>query len=386
MYKNIQANRGCIINSFVRDAYSPGMKILDIGAASCCWNTDKLPVEAADIMDNSLPDSSFDIIVASEVLEHIAEVEKAVQEAYRLLKDGGVFVVFVPRDTIFSAWRRGHLQHFSLSSACWLLASEGFTVETAFSVAALDLFITATKNKNARPRKKKYGDLTAIIPTLNEGGQIGELLRSLTELYPGIRIIVSDDGSRDGTVKCVEEAARQNPNICLCDRRHKKVKGLAASVLDGIKMVETKYFLVMDGDGQHPCRYVSYIYNHLTLGTQLCVGTRALMLGWPWSRKMLVFLGSCLGKISLRLRKKQAPADILSGFWGMETAAWRENTDGKSRRFYLKGYKVLFDFLKICSPSLKMENAYFVFRARTTGESKAGLKVYLQYLRSLIIP
>jgi dolichol-phosphate mannosyltransferase len=422
------ANRGRIVDSFVKDVYAPGMKILDIGAGSCCWNADKLPVfgidlnqgllsygkekgriteyKIADILDSGLPEKSFDIAVASEVLEHIVEADKAVQQAYGLLKDGGTFILSVPHDTALSAWRVlfflqvffrgyilrdayyrrccGHVQHFSLASACRMLAANGFTIESAFSVGTLDIFISATKNKRSHHKNKKYKDLTIIIPVLNEARRIGDVLKNLLELYPGVKIVVSDDGSRDGTIRQVKEIQEQNPGISLRDRSNERIKGLTISVLDAVKMVETKYFLVMDGDGQHPGSYVSAIYNHLVLGARLCVGTRAAVPGWQWDRKMLSRAGSLLGKLALRLRKKNIPADILSGFWGVETATWKRVTEGKTGRFYLKGYKILFDFLKLCDPSIKIENAYFSFCVRSAGESKANLKVYFEYARSLM--
>jgi SAM-dependent methyltransferase len=43
-----------------------------------------------------MPDSSADIVVSNQVLEHVLDVDKAVQEVYRVLKPGGTFVGSVP--------------------------------------------------------------------------------------------------------------------------------------------------------------------------------------------------------------------------------------------------------------------------------------------------
>lgn len=50
----------------------------------------------ADVVDLPFSDSSFNIVVALDVMEHIKEDQKAFREVYRVLKPGGVFVCTVP--------------------------------------------------------------------------------------------------------------------------------------------------------------------------------------------------------------------------------------------------------------------------------------------------
>ncbi|MBN2284751.1 MAG: class I SAM-dependent methyltransferase [Deltaproteobacteria bacterium] len=54
-------------------------------------------VMQSDITKLPFPDESFDIVICSEVLEHIPEHEKAVREIIRVLKPGKSLVVTVPR-------------------------------------------------------------------------------------------------------------------------------------------------------------------------------------------------------------------------------------------------------------------------------------------------
>ena len=51
----------------------------------------------ADITSLHFPDASFDLVICSEVLEHIGDHEKAVRELLRILKPGHQLVVSVPR-------------------------------------------------------------------------------------------------------------------------------------------------------------------------------------------------------------------------------------------------------------------------------------------------
>jgi SAM-dependent methyltransferase len=49
-----------------------------------------------DISDMDLPDSSFDLILCSHVLEHVPNDRAAIRELHRVLTDGGLALVLVP--------------------------------------------------------------------------------------------------------------------------------------------------------------------------------------------------------------------------------------------------------------------------------------------------
>jgi glycosyltransferase involved in cell wall biosynthesis/SAM-dependent methyltransferase len=51
---------------------------------------------SVDIHDLPFPDASFDKILMSEVLEHIADDRRAMREIYRILKPGGILALSVP--------------------------------------------------------------------------------------------------------------------------------------------------------------------------------------------------------------------------------------------------------------------------------------------------
>jgi len=66
------------------------------------------------------PDTTFDLVVAAEVLEHLIYPEKAVSEIYRVLKNGGVLVGSVPRKSLFWKLRflsityRSNTRHYKI--------------------------------------------------------------------------------------------------------------------------------------------------------------------------------------------------------------------------------------------------------------------------------
>lgn len=52
----------------------------------------------ADICDLPFEDNSFDFILCNHVLEHIPEDQKAMQELYRILAQGGTAILQIPQD------------------------------------------------------------------------------------------------------------------------------------------------------------------------------------------------------------------------------------------------------------------------------------------------
>jgi SAM-dependent methyltransferase len=115
----------------------------------------EVPDEAAAAVVNGdgtglpFPDSSFDRIVCSEVLEHIPDLEAAVSELHRVLKPGGTMAVTVP--TWFPekvCWALsdeyhapfvpgGHIRIFTESSLRRALRAGGFKPGAAHHAHAL---------------------------------------------------------------------------------------------------------------------------------------------------------------------------------------------------------------------------------------------------------
>lgn len=234
-------------------------------------------------------------------------------------------------------------------------------------------------------RSQNCDDLTVVIPVKNEVNNIRDVIEGLLQNYPNLNIIVPVDYSTDGTVDAIAGIQRYSKNIALLDRKNEKIKGLTVSILDAIEIVRTKYFIVMDGDGQHDVKYVQMVYNQLKLNSKLCVASRIAVPGWPIRRRMLSLIGAFLGKSVLFLKRKKSPSDILSGFFGVETDYWMKVTRGRRDFFLLKGYKILFDFLKICDCNIDIKNVYYVFDTRSSGSSKMNWKIYVEYLKSLLL-
>ncbi len=83
-------------------------------------------------------DKSFDVVIASEVLEHLEFPDKALSEAFRILKDEGVLIITVPYKekikytTCMHCYKltsvNGHLHSFDLKSLKNILQKSGFRI------------------------------------------------------------------------------------------------------------------------------------------------------------------------------------------------------------------------------------------------------------------
>ena len=92
--------RGADVVAFDHDAAELGKVAAMFTAMS---EAGEVPIDASattvlgDALKLPFPDDSFDVVIASEVLEHIPEDERAMAELTRIVRRGGSVVVTVPR-------------------------------------------------------------------------------------------------------------------------------------------------------------------------------------------------------------------------------------------------------------------------------------------------
>ena len=181
--------RWMLVRELVIKYHKTGDKVVDIGCGNCAWNIDKIPVIGIDVnegmMDYAkhqgrlediyvndvdklpLSDNSVDIVIATQVLEHLNEYKETVSEMHRVLKPGGKVIISVPYDTFFSLWRPlfaiqcflhgtiygeeyyknkcGHMNKFSPKDVSSFLIDAGFLLETQFHNKYFTIFSVAEK-------------------------------------------------------------------------------------------------------------------------------------------------------------------------------------------------------------------------------------------------
>jgi len=99
-----------------------------------------LPVEYGSVYDLKIEDNSIDSVVFLEVIEHISDYKKALQEISRVLKPNGSLILIFPNDRIFKIARiltlklreafydPGHIKQWTPKLIKESLKREGFTV------------------------------------------------------------------------------------------------------------------------------------------------------------------------------------------------------------------------------------------------------------------
>ena len=105
-----------------------GLRVLDVGCGIHKYpgavGVDRNPASRADVLCDldTFPypfrDSSFSEVRAIHVIEHVADVLRAMEEFHRLLAPGGRVIIITPHYTDFSSFcdptHRWHLNSFSL--------------------------------------------------------------------------------------------------------------------------------------------------------------------------------------------------------------------------------------------------------------------------------
>jgi 2-polyprenyl-6-hydroxyphenyl methylase/3-demethylubiquinone-9 3-methyltransferase len=92
---------GCGLGFFSQKAAELGAKVtgVDVGARLVKKNRKKIPKGrflVASASDLPFSDNSFDVVLCTEVIEHVEDQGRAVKELVRVLKKGGVLVVTTP--------------------------------------------------------------------------------------------------------------------------------------------------------------------------------------------------------------------------------------------------------------------------------------------------
>lgn len=154
-----------------------------------------------------------------------------------------------------------------------------------------------------------------VIPTYNEADNIERLIEEVTQAVEGMRVMVVDDNSPDGTGAIVRKIAEKNPNVLLETRPGKL--GLGTAYIHGFKRAlsipDVDCIFGMDADFSHSPQYLPD-FIEATEKHDMVVGSRYLegisVVNWPIRRLIISFLANTYARIITGLPVR----DCTSGF------------------------------------------------------------------------
>ncbi len=102
-------------------------------------------------------------------------------------------------------------------------------------------------------------DLTIVIPAYNEAEALGHFLPQVLAFCRehGCRLIVVNDGSRDGTAALLTQLTDNPLALAL---HHKLNRGYGGAIKSGLRAAKTRYVITIDADGQHRLEDVAALF------------------------------------------------------------------------------------------------------------------------------
>ncbi len=226
-------------------------------------------------------------------------------------------------------------------------------------------------------------DLSLVLPTYNEGNNIGPIIEQLVPVLDSVdhlryEIIVVDDDSRDHTWEKALELAEKYPQVRVIRRQGER--GLSTAVIRGWQIARGKILGVMDADLQHPPEVAAKIAREMLRGADLGIASRHIEGGgvsdWSLVRRFIsrsaqmiafMLLPEVVGRIS----------DPMSGFFMIRRTALQ------GRTLSPLGYKILIEVLGRGQVGWISEVPY-TFRERVEGSSKLTNRIYFEYFQHLL--
>ncbi len=262
-----------------------GIEIFEKAANVAAKKLDKVLTGDVAQKSEELPENYFDTIIFADVLEHLAEPEKALRKIAKALKNDGEIIVSIPNVrhwTVITAllegtWRyeeagildKTHLRFFTFETAYELLAKTGFEVKKVEATKLNDFkfsnsFIDKLKEEGFAvddlqeksqhyqyifvARKKETRPLVSvIIPVYNQAKYTEEMLSSLNphKKY-NLEIIIVDNASDYETKAVIQNFAKQNDKVKIITNEENL--GFPKAVNQGLQIAQGEYITIANND------------------------------------------------------------------------------------------------------------------------------------------
>jgi dolichol-phosphate mannosyltransferase len=237
------------------------------------------------------------------------------------------------------------------------------------------------------PEPWRSAAVAVVLPTYNEAANLPVIVAALFGLpLGGLRVLVVDDNSPDGTGDVADALAEQYGAARMTVVHRAGKQGLGRAYVDGMGRAiaaGAEFVLQMDSDLSHGPEYVPQMLGTLlSTGADVVIGSRyvaaaSVATEWPWHRKMLSGFANTYVRLLLRLGIR----DVTAGFKLWRSSAL-EAIDLAGIRSNGYSFQVEMNY-RMVSRGLKAVEMPVHFAERSEGHSKMTLRVQLE---SALIP
>src|SRR5580704_12270346 len=232
------------------------------------------------------------------------------------------------------------------------------------------------------PEPWRSAAVTVVLPTYNEATNLPVIVEQILGLpLSGLKILVADDNSPDGTGKVADELVEKygRDRIEVLHRPGKQ--GLGRAYVDGMCHAldaGAEYIVQMDSDRSHAPEYLPQMLGTLlstdadvVIGSRYVVGA-SVARDWPWYRKALSGWANTYVRVLLRLGIR----DVTAGFklWRASALEAISVTGIRSNGY---SFQVEMNYRAV-KHDLKIVEIPIHFAERREGESKMSLRVQLE--------
>jgi dolichol-phosphate mannosyltransferase len=149
-------------------------------------------------------------------------------------------------------------------------------------------------------------NLLIFIPTLNEAGNIENVLNDVSLNFSDFDLLIIDDGSTDGTLQIIDSGEYSNLTVI----KNQSRLGIGKAHIDSINYAKQhtyRFLLTLDGDGTHSGKDLKELFLSLqSSGVDVVIGSRFIdsksIRDWPLRRVLLTKMGHLATKFGLGLK------------------------------------------------------------------------------------
>src|SRR5438093_3328052 len=220
-------------------------------------------------------------------------------------------------------------------------------------------------------------NILVVVPTYNERENLPLLAAGVLK-HDGVRMLVVDDDSPDGTGAIADQLAREHPGRVEVMHRT-GIRGLGRSYVDGLlhalKEGTADFICQMDADLSHNPDYLPDLVaaaatNDLVIGSRYLYGVS--VVNWPLHRIVLSAFANRYIRFVTRLRT----SDCTSGF-----RCWRREALARIplERMVSDGYSFLVEMLYEANRRrCRIDEVPIIFVERRQGQSKLSSGVLVE--------